>query len=192
MNLDSLKGLADSLKSSTFLSNGLHKVSNSLSKNESFMDLVHPYLKYILYLIAIIGFLRVNKIFLYDPKMRAWLMVGFEDEHGRTNTKLIAAFTTIMCILLGWFISIHFSPNHTPPEWYFIGLISLISTLYAIKETGKVMTAKYNPTPTQTASSSPSPEISIDYSDALLSEWKSATTDLVYSEWYKQKNSNIG
>ena len=158
-----------------------------------------PYLKYILYLIAIIGFLWVNKIFVTDPVLRAWLMASFEetvDGKNKTSGKAFSAFAVTCALVIGWFIAIHYGAKHLAPEYYFFGMLSYAGGMYGMKEVGKVMTTKYtapfNGNPTAPAGEPaivvPSPtvvNVNISYDDAVLTEWKVSGTELVFSEWYK-------
>lgn len=100
--------------------------------------------KYILYLILILGFLWTNRIFVQNLELRRWLMQSFEDDTtGRASGKSLSAFICTTGLLVGWFISIHYGEDHVAPEYYFWGLLGLITSLYGIKEVGKVLNTKY-------------------------------------------------
>lgn len=143
------------------------------------MEALQPYFKYILYLISILGFLWVNRIFITDPALRKWLMVSFEDENGRTSSKNLSAFACTLSIIVGWFISIHYSQNHIAPEYYFWGLLSLICGLYGIKEIGRVSTAKY------TYGNGGSGDVANQ--DDAIKKWKESGSQLSFSEWSAQQ-----
>ena len=106
------------------------------------MEVLHPYLKYILYLILILGFLWTNRIFIQDPILRRWIQ-SFVEENGQPSSKKASAIICTVGLILGWLIGIHYSENHIAPEYYFWGILGLITSLHGIKEVGKVMTTKY-------------------------------------------------
>lgn len=101
------------------------------------------YLTHILYLVAIIGVLSVNWMFIRDKELRAWIMTSMEDSEGRASGKALSAFVCTFAIVVGWFIAMHYGESHLAPEYYFVGLLSYAGGLYGIKEIGKVMNTKY-------------------------------------------------
>lgn len=153
-----------------------------------------PYMKYILFLILIIGFLWVNKIFVTNETLRPLLIQSFEDENGRISGKSISAFVCVIAVIMGWFIAILYSPTHEAPEYYFWGILGLISALYGIKEIGRVATSKPSSLLDAGNSSTVAQIQNIDqgsivvvYDDSLLLEWKNTGTTQKYSDWYKDK-----
>jgi hypothetical protein len=104
------------------------------------------YLKYILYLIAILGVILSMRRALNDEKFRRWLMGSFEEagSQHKASGKSLSAFMFCAVITLSALISIHYSENHIIPEFIFWGIISLICGLYGIKEVGRVMTKESN------------------------------------------------
>lgn len=151
------------------------------------MEDFRPYIKYILYLISIAGFLWVNKIFITNPELRKWLMQSFEDENGRTSGKAFSGFTCTTAVVVGWFIAVHYGKDHTAPEYYFWGMIGLVTSLYGIKEVGKVMTTKYtgtNGNGNGHSNGEPAPQPKLDDA-ALKKKWEEAETDLSFEDWVK-------
>lgn len=161
-----------------------------------FINLIHPYLKYILYLILIIGFLIINKIFVTNPELRKWIMQSFE-ENGRCSGKSLSAFLCTTAVMIGWFIAIHYGDRHTAPEYYFWGIIGLITSLYGIREVGKVMTTKY--TSNGNGSGNGNGNGSNGHSnggsdtpilmDSLKKKWKESGSELSFEEWIKTQNT---
>lgn len=152
-----------------------------------------PYIKYILYLITIIGFLWINKIFIKDPELRKWLMQSFEDDATkRASGRSLSAFACTSALLMGWGIAIHYGENHTAPEYFFWGLLSLIGGLYGIKEVGKVMTTKYTGANGNGNGNGhgngaePAPQPKLEDA-SLKKKWEEAETDLSFEEWVKTK-----
>lgn len=108
------------------------------------MEVLQPYLKYVIYLILGIGFLYTNRIFIADPDLRRWLMQSFEEPTtGKASGKSLSAFVCTFGLMIGWLIAIHYGENHIAPEYYFWGILGLITSLYGIREVGKVMNTKY-------------------------------------------------
>lgn len=156
------------------------------------METIQPFLKYILYAISILGFLWVNKIFITNPELRKWLMQSFEDENGRTSGKAFSAFTCTSAVVIGYFIAVHYGENHTAPEYYFWGMIGLVTSLYGIKEVGKVMTT-YSANKYSNGNGNgnghgngaePAPQPKLDDA-SLKKKWEEAETDLSFEEWVK-------
>lgn len=101
-------------------------------------------LKFLLYFTGIIGFLLVNRIFVTDPTLRKWLMQSFEGENGRASGKSISAFALVMCVVIGWFIAIHFGEKHLAPEYYYYGIIGLVISLFGVKAVTSIVGGKYS------------------------------------------------
>ncbi len=146
-----------------------------------------PYYKYILFLILILGFLWVNRIFITDKELRGLLIESFQDETQRISGKSISAFVCVSSLIMGWFISILYSERHIPPEYQWWLLLSLISGLYGIKEVGKISSAKFNApfngNPNIVNAQQPTTTI---YNDETLNEWKNSGRDINFSEWFKE------
>lgn len=169
-------------------------IYNLFSGIAKVLEFLIPYMKYILFLIFIIGFIWANKIFIENETLRPLLIQSFEDETGRISGKSISAFVCVIAVIMGWFIAILSSPKHEAPEYYFWGILGLISALYGIKEIGRVATSKPSSlldsgissttTTTQTLTQESN---TVLYDDALLLEWKNTGTTQKYSDWYKNK-----
>lgn len=108
------------------------------------MTAIMPYMKYILFLFTIIGFLWVNRIFVTNPALRPLLIESFQDESKRVSGKSLSAFACVASLLLAFFITILYDKNHQPPEYMVWVLAGLITSFYGIKEVGKVMGAKFS------------------------------------------------
>lgn len=149
------------------------------------INIIHPYLKYILYLILISGFLYINKIFVTDLKLRSWIMQSME-ENGRASGKSLSAFICTFGVMTGWFIAIHYGDKHTAPEYYFWGIVGLITSLYGIREVGKVMTTKYSANSNGNGISNPNGNE--QGSEYLQKKWKESGSALSFEEWSKTQN----
>lgn len=150
---------------------------------------LEPYFKF-LYLVAIIGVLYVNKIFLTDPDLRQWILQSFEDDNGRASGKALSAFACTFAIVTGWFIAMHYGDHHLAPEYYFIGLLSYAGGLYGIKELGRVMntkyTAPYNGKPnTGEVCDEPSDMNAEDLLSALKTKYTESKSTMSFEEWLK-------
>ena len=146
-----------------------------------------PYIKYILYAMSIAGFLWVNKIFITDPVLRKWLLQSFESDNGRASGKSLSAFACTSALILGWFISIHYSKDHIAPEYYFWGILSLVGGLYGIKEVGKAMTKNgSNGNGNGNAhGSEPSPAPQKSDDKDLKKKWEESGSELTFEDWVK-------
>lgn len=143
-------------------------------------------MKYILYAISILGFLWVNKIFITDPELRKWLLQSFED-NGKASGKSLSAFACTSAIVIGWFISIHYSEHHIAPEYYFWGLLSLVGGLYGIKEVGKVMTKTPVNGNGSNGNGQPADDTKI-LMESLKKKHQESGSELSFEEWMKTQN----
>jgi hypothetical protein len=175
----------------------------------------HPYFKYVEYLVAIVGGLIVNKIFVTDPKLRAWLMTAIEESPGRVSIKLILGALMGFAVTVGFFIAVHFSINHAAPDYYLYAICGLITSLFGIREIGKVMSTKYsapfnnqsNTTMTTTDNSNANgsttsstitsvisaieKEVSpSNADDDLKKKWKDSGSTLSFEDWKTQQQSS--
>lgn len=96
-------------------------------------------IKLIGYAVFIAGILWINRVFITDTDLRKWLLKSFEEDTGKTSGRSLSAFLCTVSLVTGWFISIYYSKDHTAPEYYFWGLLSLIGGLYGIKEVGRIV-----------------------------------------------------
>lgn len=61
-------------------------------------------------------------------------------ENGKPSGRSIAGFACINAMLVGFFVSIYYAKDHTPPDWYVETLAFLIGSFYGMKEIGKFAT----------------------------------------------------
>ncbi len=99
-------------------------------------------LHFIPYALAIIALIIIVIHIMRDSRLVKFFMESASDETGRASGKSLTAFAFSFCLVVGWFVSIDSSPDHTAPEYYFWGLVSLICSLYGIKEVGRVVSIK--------------------------------------------------
>lgn len=113
---------------------------------------MEKYLNVIPYALAVIALFIVARKIYFDKELRKFFMQSASDENNQASGKSLTAFALTFCIVVGWFIAIHYSDHHVAPEWYFWGIVSLVAGLYGIKEVGKVVGIK-NTNPNQPAQS---------------------------------------
>ena len=160
------------------------------------LEQIHPYFKYVDYLFAIFGFLFVNRMFVQDPKLRAWIMTAVEESEGRVSIKLCLGAVMGMSVSVGFFVAMHFAKDHAIPDYYLYAICSLIAGIFGIREAGKVMSTKYTaPFGNQNNSNVNVPPgtniitpVAPVADDPLTSEWKASGSTLSFEDWKTKKN----
>lgn len=95
------------------------------------------WVKYIPFIIVGLAFLyAVYKIMTTDHLL-SFLKKSLCEENGKPSGKSISGFACINSMLIGFFISIYYAKDHTPPDWYVYALATLIGSFYGMKEIGK-------------------------------------------------------
>ena len=118
----------------------------------AFVDSAQPYFKYILFLIWIVGFIWVNRVFINDPLLRKWLIASLEEKAGTgASGKSLTAFLFAQIIALASLVSIVYAPDHIMPEFIFISLLTFIASVYGIKLAGKFVDSKNSDTSSSTS-----------------------------------------
>jgi hypothetical protein len=123
-----------------------------INKFKEFMDIFHPYLRWIMLAIYGLMFLYVNRIFIKDPILRKWIMASFEERDGKASGKSITAFVFAKLIAFATLTAIIYAPNHLLPEYFLTGLLIFIGGLYGVKVASKYYDNKATGSTTSTTS----------------------------------------
>ncbi len=108
-----------------------------LEKIKEVLDLLHPYMRWLM-LIAYGGmFLYINRMFVKDPVLRKWVLSSFEEQNGRASGKAITSFVFSKLIAFSTMVAIVYAPNHLLPEYFLISLLTFVASLYGIKMASK-------------------------------------------------------
>lgn len=108
-----------------------------INKTKEFMEIFHPYLRWIVLVMYGLMFLYINRIFIKDPILRKWLMASFEERDGKASGKSITAFIFAKLIAFATLVAIIYAPNHLLPEYFLTGLLLFIGGLYGVKVASK-------------------------------------------------------
>lgn len=125
----------------------------SLLKFKEFMDVFHPYLRWIMIATYALMFLYVNRMFMKDPILRKWLMSSMEERDGRSSGKSLTGFVFVKLVAFATLCAIIYSPSHLLPEYYLISLLTFIGSLYGVKVFSKYYDAKATNNTTTTTTS---------------------------------------
>jgi hypothetical protein len=151
------------------------------------------YLKYILYLIAIIAVVWVNRKLLTDPQLRKWLMGSFEEANThKASGKSLSAFIFCVVIALATLISIHYSKDHIIPEFIFWGVLGLITSLYGIKEVGRMVSGKQGNVNGNGTTADPQTQKALDTPkliELLKAKHIESKSELSFEDWLKEQIS---
>lgn len=107
-----------------------------LYKVKEVLDALHPYFKWIVFLVYGAIFLYINRVFMKDETLRKWLL-GSLSENGVASGKSLTAFIFSKLIAISTLAAIIYSPSHLLPEYYLISLLTFISSLYGIRLASK-------------------------------------------------------
>ena len=129
-----------------------------IDKTKEWLDVLHPYLRWGLLIIYGLMFLHINKIFIKDPILRAWMMKSFEED-GKTSGKSITAFVFVKLIAFATLTAIIYSNQHILPEFFLISLLSFVASLYGIKVASKYFTPSDSSSTSSTTTSIQSTKI---------------------------------
>ncbi len=130
-------------------------MDSDINKIKEVLDLINPYLKWIMISIYAAMFLFINKVFIKDSKMKAWLLTSLEETPNRASGKSLTAFVFSQLIALATLAAIIYSPQHLLPEYFLISLLMFIASVYGIKLAGKYFNGgNDNSTTTETSQSS--------------------------------------
>ncbi len=115
--------------------------SFDVQKFKEVVEILHPYWKYIIFIVYMGGFLWINKIFISDPVLRKWLIQSFQETpDGGASGKSITAFIFSKLIVIATLAAILYSPNHILPDSLFWGILTFVGSLYGIKVASKYFT----------------------------------------------------
>jgi hypothetical protein len=124
-----------------------------INRTKEILDLIHPYLRWAAIVIYALMFLYVNRIFVKDPILRAWLMQSLQEtKNGGASGKSLSGFLLVQVIVFSSIVAIIYSPYHVLPEFMFIGILTFVGSLYGIKVASKYYDGKNNTTTTFTES----------------------------------------
>lgn len=108
-----------------------------INKAKEWIDLLHPYMRWLM-LVGYGGlFLYINKVIVKDPAMRKWILSSFEESSGKASGKSITAFVFSKLIAFSTLVAIIYSPNHLLPEYFLVSLLTFVGGLYGIKLASK-------------------------------------------------------
>lgn len=100
------------------------------------------FIKYIPFiLVGIAAIIAVYQIFTKDHLIK-WFLQTLQ-ENGKPSGKALAAFGCINSVILGFYISMYYSENHQPLEWYTWLMAGLATSFYGIREVGRFITTKF-------------------------------------------------
>ncbi len=157
-----------------------------INKTQEWLDVLHPYLRWLMLIIYSLMFLYINRMFLKDPALRKWLMASLEEKDGRASGKSLSGFIFSKLIAFATLTAIIYSPNHILPEFFLISLLTYIASLYGIKMATK---SKYfNGTTDDTVSSTTTSTQST--STEIVKEKKEATKE--EKDKSEKKEDDIG
>lgn len=111
-----------------------------IEKTKEFIDLLHPYMKWLILIMYGCMFLYVNRVFIKDPILRKWIIASFEEQEGRASGKAITSFVFAKLTAFATLTAIVYAPNHILPEFFLISLLTFIASLYGIKMASKYFT----------------------------------------------------
>lgn len=127
-----------------------------MDKNQivEYLEIARPYLRWSILAVYGLLFLYVNRLFLKDPILRAWILQSFQ-EGGKASGKSLSGFIFVKLIAFATLCAIVYSPNHILPEFFLISLLTFVASLYGIKfATQRYGRVGDSSTTTETSSSS--------------------------------------
>jgi len=104
-----------------------------INKAKEWIDILHPYMRWTMFIGYCGLFLYINRMFVKDPNLRKWLMASFEEKDGRASGKSLSGFVFSQLIAFATLVAIVYTPDHLLPEYYLISLLTYIASLYGIK-----------------------------------------------------------
>jgi hypothetical protein len=126
----------------------------NIDKIKEILEILHPYLRWIMLAMYGAMFLYVNRLFINDPVLRKWILASFEEHEGRASGKSITSFVFAKLIAFSTVVAIVYAPNHLLPEYFLISLLTFVGGLYGIKFASKY----FNSPDTTSSQSSPNEE----------------------------------
>ena len=95
------------------------------------------WLKYLPFIIVGLTFLYVAYKIMVTKHLLEFFKKSLCDDRGKPSGRSIAGFACINSMLAGFFVSMYYAKDHTPPDWYVWTLATLIGSFYGLKELGK-------------------------------------------------------
>lgn len=137
-----------------------------INRTKEILELIHPYLRWLAIIIYALMFLYVNRIFVKDPILRAWLLQSLQEtKNGGASGKSLSGFLLVQVIVFSSIVAIIYSPYHVLPEFMFISILTFVGSLYGIKVASKYYDGKNNTTTTFTENTNTSSTSSTSNSD---------------------------
>jgi len=100
------------------------------------------WLKYIPFILVGIGFIiAILYVFKRDNLLK--FIVDSLTTDGKADSKKMSGFVLVMTLVLGFFISIYYSKEHTPQEFYVYTIAGLIASFYGIREVSRYINGKF-------------------------------------------------
>jgi hypothetical protein len=142
-----------------------------INRIKEFLEIIHPYLRWLAIIIYALMFLYVNRIFVKDPILRSWLMQSLQEtKNGGASGKSLSGFLLVQVIVFSSIVAIIYSPYHVLPEFMFISILTFVGSLYGIKVASKYYDGKNNTTTTFTENTNTSSTSSTSNSDTNLNQ----------------------
>lgn len=108
-----------------------------INRTKEILEMIHPYLRWIMLATYAGMFLYINRMFMTDPVLRKWLMASLEETPNRASGKSLTAFVFAKLVAFATMVAIVYSPAHLLPEYFLISLLTFIGSVYGIKLAGK-------------------------------------------------------
>lgn len=100
------------------------------------------WMKYLPFIFVGAGFLlSVYYIFKREHLLRFVIQSMTTD--GKPDSKKMSGFVLVMSLVLGFFIAIYYSKDHSAPEYYVWCIAMLITSFYGIREVSRFVTSKW-------------------------------------------------
>ena len=145
-------------------------MSFDVNKAKEILEILHPYLRWLILISYGLMFLYVNRIFIKDPVLRKWIMSSFE-ENNKASGKSITSFVFAKLTAFATLTAIVYSPNHILPEFFLISLLTFIASLYGIKMASKYFNGSDN-TQTQTTTVQPTVKPDVPVQEVVVEQPK--------------------
>lgn len=136
-----------------------------INKAKEWIDILHPYMRWLI-LISYGGlFLYINKIIIKDPILRKWILSSFEESSGKASGKSITAFVFAKLIAFSTLVAIIYAPDHLLPEYFLISMLTFIASLYGIKMASKYFNGSSDTTQTDNTNNAPVSDVVVEDKD---------------------------
>ena len=100
------------------------------------------WMKYLPFVLVGLGFiLAVFYIFKRDNLLK--FIIDSLTTDGKADSKKMSGFVLVVTLVFGFFISIYYSKEHTPQEFYVYTIAGLIASFYGIREVSRYINGKF-------------------------------------------------